>query len=436
MSSPARLPAAGEGPLLTPSAGIGSAMPDVLPAMATGREGGRPAALHRHGRVLARTLDTPVLPGNRVQLLLDGPATYASMFAAIDGARDHVNLESYILEADGPGEELARRLQAKRRQGVKVNLLFDAIGSMHTPAAFFDMLRTAGVRVCEYNPVHPLRNTLSRALHRRDHRKLMVVDGRTGFIGGVNISAVYGSFGLRRRGPASPLPPGWRDTHVRVEGPVVAELQRLFLTHWRQHSHELLQGARYFPPLAPAGTQQVGVAAREAGPRRRNVFYRSLLGAIDAAQQRVLVTAAYFVPTRRLVRGLAAASRRGVEVRLVLPGISDAWAPLHAGRSHYAWLLQAGVRLHERHDTVLHAKTCVIDGVWATVGSSNLDWRSILHNAEANVVVLDPGFAGELEAAFWRDVGCCTEITPQAWQQRGWLPRAQEWLARRFEFFL
>ncbi|WP_157991477.1 phospholipase D-like domain-containing protein [Caldimonas tepidiphila] len=399
--------------------------------------GGPAAALQRHGRVLARTLDAPVIPGNRVEVLLDGPATYAAMFDAIDAARDHINLESYTLEASGPGEEMARRLIARRRDGLRVNVLFDAFGSMQTPASYFDAMRAAGVRVCEYNPLNPLRNTISRALHLRDHRKLMIVDGRIGFTGGVNISGVYaaGPSGPLRRERARVLQSGWRDTHVRIEGPVVAEMQRLFISHWHRHSCEPLPGARYYPPLPPAGTQQVGVAAREAG-RRRNAFYRSLIGAIDAAQQRVLITVAYFVPTRRLMRSLAAAARRGVEVRMVLPGISDVWAPLHAGRSHYAWLLQAGVHIHERHDAMLHAKTCVIDGVWATVGSSNLDWRSFLHNAEANVVVLDRDFAAELEAVFWRDVGCCSEITAERWQQRGWVPRMQEWLARRFEFFL
>ena len=172
------------------------------------------------------------------------------------------------------------------------------------------------------------------------------------------------------------------------------------------------------------------MASCDAG-RRRNPFYRALLKAIDAAQEQVYVTTAYFVPTRRLLRALAAAARRGVDVRLVLPSESDAWAPLHAGRSHYGRLLQAGVRVYERQGALLHAKTTVIDGVWATVGSANLDWRSFVHNAEANAIVLDADFGAQMEAVFLHDVAASREVTLQEWHARGWLRRMQEGLASR-----
>ena len=403
-----------------------------------------PLAAHGHAHALVAGLGEPLVTGNRVDLLQDGPGTYAAMFEAIDDARDHINLESYILEAEGPGEEFARRLIGRARAGVRVNVLYDSFGSIGTPASYFDHLRANGVNVCEYNPLRRLGNLLSRALHLRDHRKLMVVDGRIGFIGGVNISSVYsaGSSPLAAvtgsgagADDGSSGKPGWRDTHVRVEGPIVAQLQRLFMRHWSKHSSIALRGTHYFPPLAPAGNQRVALAACDAG-RRRNPFYRALLSALDASRHRIFLTTAYLVPTRRLMRSLLRAARRGVEVHLLLPGISDFWAPLQAGRSHYSRLLRAGIHLHELHDTLLHAKTCVVDGLWTTVGSSNLDWRSFLHNAEANLVVLDAGLAHEMERVFMDDVARAKDILPDEWARRGWRQRVAEALARRFEFFL
>ena len=404
-------------------------------------------AVHSHAHALVAGLGEPLVTGNRVDLLQDGPGTYAAMFAAIANARDHVNLESYILEAEGPGEEFARRLIARAKAGVRVNVLYDSFGSIGTPASYFDHLRANGVNVCEYNPLRRLGNLLSRALHLRDHRKLMVVDGRIGFIGGVNISPVYsagssplaalGGSGMATPGAdgSEPAKPGWRDTHVRVEGPIVAQLQRLFMRHWSKHSSIALRGTHYFPPLAPVGSQRVALAACDAG-RRRNPFYRALLSALDASQHRVFLTTAYLVPTRRLMRALVKAARRGVDVHLLLPGVSDFWAPLQAGRSHYSRLLRAGIHLHELHDTLLHAKTCVIDGMWTTVGSSNLDWRSFLHNAEANLVVLDATLAQEMERVFMEDVARAREIVRAEWARRGLRQRIVETLARRFEFFL
>jgi cardiolipin synthase len=395
----------------------------------------RPPA--RTGSALLGGLAEPLVGGNRVELLQDGPRTYEAMLAAISVAHHHIHLESYILEADGPGEAFARGLLERARAGVQVNVLFDSFGSLGTPARYFEHLRENGIHVCEANPVARLGNLLSRALHLRDHRKLMVVDGRVAFIGGINISPVYssGSAPIKHRAAHVADRPGWRDTHVRVEGPAVAHLQRLFLQHWSRHGNGELYGPGYFPPLAPAGPHRVAIAAREAG-RRRSPFYRALLGAIGAAQHRILLTTAYLVPTRRLMRALVLAARRGVEVHLLLPGVSDFWAPLAAGRSHYAQLLRAGVHLHERHDTLLHAKTCVVDGLWTTVGSSNLDWRSLVHNAEANVIVLDESLGREMEQVFAADVACARTITREQWRRRGWRQRVLELIAQRFEFFL
>ncbi|HET7867399.1 MAG TPA: phospholipase D-like domain-containing protein [Burkholderiaceae bacterium] len=388
------------------------------------------APRHAHAHELVRRLGEPMLRGNRVELLQDGPQTFEAMFRAIAAARDHVNIESYIVAADGPGEELAARLVQRCRSGVKVNLLFDSFGSLRTSSAFFTRLAQAGVSLCEYNPVQRWGALVSRALHLRDHRKLLVVDGSIGFIGGVNISPVYGSGPAAGSGSA-----GWRDLHVQVAGPAVHRLQELFVAHWKRFATHPMQPGRYFPPLAPAGTQSVGVAACDAG-RCRNPYYSALLGAIDTARSSVRLTTAYLVPPRRLLRSLVHAAERGVAVELLLPGISDFWAPLQAGRSHYTRLLQAGVQIHERHDRLLHAKACVIDGVWASVGSSNADWRSIVHNAEANLLVLDEAFAAQVEQVFRQDVARARRIDADRWAERPCWHRCTEALARRFEFFL
>jgi cardiolipin synthase len=389
----------------------------------------------RHAATLETALHAPLSDGNRVQVLVDGPATYRAMFEAIDAARDHINIESYTIEAEGPGQELARRLINKRRQGVKVNLLFDHFGSWSTHSRFFDALREAGVQMCCYNPlVRGWKAALDRTMHLRDHRKLLIVDGKVAFTGGVNISSVYSHPSSKRdRWLARRMP--WRDTHVRIEGPVVAHLQQLFLDHWLAQTGQRPYLSHFFPRLPFAGEHRAGVAACEGGGRR-NPFYVALLRAIDLAQQSICITAAYFVPPRRLLRALVRAAARGVAVKLVLPSISDSWAALHAGRSHYSRLLKAGVRIYERQGALLHAKTAVIDGLWATVGSSNLDWRSMLHNAEANLVVLDRRFACELETVFADDLCHSTEVTLANWRQRGRGQRVLEAVARRFEFFL
>jgi len=385
---------------------------------------------------------SPLYAGNRVDMLLDGPETYHAMFEAIEQAGDHVNIESYIVEPEGPGLALADRLIACCRRGVRVNMLFDGFGCFGTPARFFTRLQDAGVRLCEYNPLHRLTSWLNGALHLRDHRKLMVVDGRVGFIGGINFTSRYqaGSAGRASVAGASAAEegrtvPGWRDTHVRVEGPAVAHLQRLFVAHWQRFADTPMHPGHHFPPLAAAGPLRVAVTAAEVGPAR-NPFVRALMAAIGQARHRVLLTCAYFVPTPRLLHALTAAAGRGVEVRLVLPGVSDSWMPLHAAHSHYAQLIRSGVHIHELHDSLLHAKTGVIDGIWSSVGSSNLDWRSFLHNAEADLIVLDPGFATRLEAVFWGDVARCTEVSIERWARRGAWKRAAEQLARRFEVYL
>ncbi|MFN0161918.1 MAG: phospholipase D-like domain-containing protein [Burkholderiales bacterium] len=377
---------------------------------------------------------SPLIVGNRVTLLLDGPATYAAMFAAIRGARDHINFETYIIDDDQTGRDFAALLGEARSRGVQVNFIYDSFGAIATPAAFFADLRAAGIAVLEFNPLNPLSVRNGWTPTHRDHRKLLVVDGRTAFLGGINISSVYSSgSGARRaaaRAAARPASaPPWRDTHLRIDGPVVGELQKLFLRTWRTQGGGEPQARDYFPVVAPAGPDSVrAVGSSPDDPF--SMMYLTLISAIGNAEQQVYLTNAYFVPDPQLLAALAAAARRGVDVRLILPGHSDSATTFHAGRSYYAELLAAGVRIHERGGTLLHAKTAVIDGVWSTVGSTNLDWRSAMDNDEVNAVVISREFGARMQAMFAVDLAASLAIDAEAWERRPLHLRLREWMAR------
>jgi cardiolipin synthase A/B len=392
--------------------------------------------LERHIANTERLLNAPITGGNAARLLIDGPQTFAAMFAAIAAARDHIHIVSYIIEDDEIGARLVRALAEKRRAGVFVRVMYDSVGSMNTPREFFDRLRAQEIAVCEFNPVNPARVRRDWKINNRDHRKVLIVDGRIGFAGGINMSSVYssGSFGSSRPRVTAPAP--WRDTHIEVRGPAVADLQRNFIDHWRaQQCPELGDEPNAFPKLADAGQRAVRILT--GGPSEAvPVLYVALLSAFQEARKSITVTAAYFVPDPLLMEALTGAARRGVAVRLMLPSFSDFWAPLAAGRSHYTELLDAGVRIYERTEALLHAKTASVDGVWSTIGSTNLNWRSFIHNEEANVVVFDAAFGAELNNLFERDVQHAVEISRDAWAERGVAPRLREWLARRFEYFL
>lgn len=377
--------------------------------------------------------DSPLVLGNKVTLLQDGAATYAAMFGAIRQARDHIHLETYIIEDDATGQEFSDLLMQAQARGVQVRLIYDSVGGINTPKAFFERLTQAGIAVLEFNPVNPLSAKGPWQIYNRDHRKLLIVDGRSVILGGINISNVYtsGSAVLQRliKPPADGV--AWRDTDLQIEGPVVAEFQKLFLQTWEKQKGPALAAKAYFPKLAPQGKDIVrAIGSTPDDPY--SLIYLTLISAIGNAEKFVHLTNAYFVPDPQLLKALLDAAARGVEVQLILPSHSDSELVFHAGRAHYAGLLAGGVQIYERQGALLHAKTAVIDGVWSTVGSTNLDWRSFMDNDEVNAVVLGRDFATQMQAMHQQDLDASVRIEPHAWANRPLKFKLKEWLAQRW----
>ena len=401
--------------------------PDLLTARGSAEPGRSIDLIRQQGE---RFAGVPFVGGNRVDLLVDGPATFSALADAIRGARRRIDMESYEFD-DHAGGQFADLLLAARARGVEVNLVYDAWGAVETSKDLFDRLRAGGVRVLEFNPLHP-NERVPVELNKRDHRKLLLVDGRLAITGGVNISRVYLN-APRPRG-AEPEEQAWRDTDVRVEGPVVAQFARYFMQTWRQQNG---------PPIAdppPTPTTPVGnvtMQAIDGAPDSgQPLIYRTLLAAIALAQKSIHLTTGFFVPTPDLARALIDAARRGVDVQIVVPGQSDSSAAVAAGRAGYGDLLRAGVRIHERQGRVLHAKTAVVDGAWSAVGSSNLDWRSTVWNNEIDAIILGPEFGARMEALFRQDVATSHTIDLAAWRSRGLGQRFEELQAKLVETLL
>lgn len=390
---------------------------------------------------------SPLSTGNKLVLLQDGPATYKAMLAALQAARDHIHLEMYIFEDDEVGQRFADALIAKRKQGVQVNLIYDGVGNLNTPKEFFQRLKDAGIETLEFNPVNPLEVKAKAGwqLNQRNHRKLLIVDGKVAFLGGINISDVYssGSFAARMGASLKNTPPKngngsskpWRDTQIQIEGPAVAELQKSFYEAWGKQKNESPPTKNPFPVLKPQGKEVVRVLAGWADDKVSAV-YVTLLSAIMSAESQVHLTIAYFVPDPQFMGAIKDAAKRGVQVKIILPSQTDFWAVFHAARSHYDDLLEAGVQIYERQERVLHSKTAVIDGVWSTVGSTNLDWRSFTHNHELNAVVLGADFGAQMQAMFERDLAASRHITKEEWRRRPFMDRIKEAAARIWEYWL
>jgi len=385
--------------------------------------------------------DSPLVLGNRLVLLQNGPATYAAMFAAIRAASDHINLETYIFDDDEIGNQFADLLLERQAAGVQVNIIYDSFGGILTPATFYQRLRDGGIQLLEFNPLNPMSgNQDSWLLNNRDHRKQLIVDGRIAFTGGINISNTYSSSPMGRRAAQkqddSPAKSdGWRDTHIQIEGPVVAEFQKLFLDTWSRQKGEALAARQYFPELKPEGDQIVR-AIGSTPDHAESLIYLTLISAMTHAEVKVHISIAYFAPDYQLLRALIEAAQRGVEVILILPSHSDSWPIFHLGRSHYTELLRGGVHIHERQGAVMHAKSVCIDEVWCTIGSTNLDWRSFLHNEEINAVILGRDFAAQMEAMFAADLLESDAILLPEWKHRSWWLRLKEQTARIGAYWL
>jgi cardiolipin synthase A/B len=375
----------------------------------------------------------PLVVGNKVTLLQDGPATYEAMFAAMRQAKDTINVESYIFDDKEVGQKFAQALLARQAAGVQVSVIYDSVGNFKTPKEFFDRLRAAGIRVVEFNPINPLAAKKHWAINHRDHRKLLIVDGRTAFLGGINISNVYssgsssgsGSSGRQKNKRESP----WRDTDIQIDGPVVSDFQKLYLETWAKQQGTPLPPRNYFPAV-PAQGKEIVRAIGSTPDDPYSAMYLTLIAAITNAQKQVYITDAYFVPDPQLTNALIDAARRGVDVRLILPSTSDSRSASYAGRSHYAELLKGGAKIYERRNVLLHAKTAVIDGVWSCVGSANLDWRSALDNDEINAVILGREFAERMLSAYALDQAQSDLIDLEHWQHRSLRERWKETLFR------
>lgn len=420
---------------------VSAARSDAILDKLEGRNGASDVLEKHLAYEQAVNADNPLVLGNKLTLLQNGPATYEAMFAAIRGAKDHINMETYIFDDDDIGRQFSDLLLERQAGGVQVNLIYDSVGGLSTPQAFFNRLRAGGVNVLEFNPVNPLAgNKKAWLLNNRDHRRQLVIDGRIAFTGGINISDTYssapsGRLFRKKRAKAAEPTDGWRDTHIRIEGPVVAEFQKLFMETWARQKGEPLAARNYFPELKSQGDEIV--RAIGSTPRdEQNLIFLTLISAISHAEREVHLTIAYFAPDPQLLKALTDAARRGVEVQLVLPSYSDSWPIFHLGRSYYTKLLRGGVRIYERHGAVMHAKTACIDGVWSTIGSTNLDWRSFLHNDEINAVILGRSFAAQMETMFAEDLKQSEAIALDQWRRRSLLLRLKEQMARIGAYWL
>ncbi len=388
--------------------------------------------LQRHLAFEQALSNVPLVVGNQVTLLENGSMTYHAMLAAIRNAHDSINIAMYTF-SDGPvGQMFADALIERQRHGVQVNLMFDSVGSLATPVSYFDRLRQNGIAILQYRPVNPFETTLQWSFSHRNHRKILIVDGRIAFTGGINISEVYASGLGRLRGSRQrSTPQYWRDTDVEFEGPVVAEFQRLFIGEWSYQKGPPLSPRNYFPALATQGNHIVRVIS--SVPERFSLIYVDLISAIVNSETNVYITDAYFAPDRQMLHALENAARRGVDVRLLLPSQSDEPMIVSAEHSHYQALLASGVKIYEWQGEMLHAKTATIDGVWSTVGTSNLDWWSIARDNEVNAIILSHSFGDEMNRMFRSDMENSTQIDPAQWKHRGLCDRLEEIAAKMVE---
>lgn len=371
-------------------------------------------------RAIGALLGPPLLDGNRVTTLVNGNGFYPAMLEAIRGAQRTVTLETYMMEPGRAADAFIDALGERARAGVNVHVTVDWFGSRRLTRALQDRMRDLGIEVAVYRP--PTLQWLTR-IDQRTHRKILVVDGRVGFTGGMGITDEW-------LGDAEG-PGHWRDTALRVEGPVVAQLQAAFVDNWVECTGRILHGEGYFPQLFQAG--DVRAQAFWSSPHEGNYNARVMYHlSIASARRTIRMANAYFVPDRLLMRALIDARRRGVDVELLVAGPTDVRLTRWASRIHWGKLLEAGVRLFEYQRAVLHAKTMVVDDAWVSCGSINADRLSLRLLDEVAVNVLDRRIAAEHVAMFEEDKASAHEITLEAWRNRTLGQRIREWIGRMF----
>ena len=366
-------------------------------------------------RALGNLLGPGIVGGNQVTELLNGDQIFPPMLAAIKSARESVTFETYIYWSGDIGKQFADALSERARAGVKVHVLLDWVGSAKMEDSYLDEMKQAGVQIEKFHEPHWY--NLAR-LNNRTHRKLLVVDGQVGFTGGVGIAPAW-------TGHAQD-PDHWRDSHYRVRGPAVAQMQATFLDNWLKVTGEVLHGDRYFPPLAAAGTQkaQMFSSSPSSGSESMQLMYHL---AITAAERSIDLSVAYFVPDELTRTLLLDALERGVHVRFITPGEHiDTDTVKAASRATWGPLLQAGAEIYEYQPTMYHCKVMIVDQLLVSVGSTNFDNRSFRLNDEANLNVYDAAFAKRQSEVFEEDIKRSRRVTYEAWLNRPLREKAHE----------
>ncbi len=372
-------------------------------------------------RSIGALLGPSLLAGNRITTLVNGDRFFPAMLEAIRSAERTITLETYMMWSGRVADRFVEALTERSRAGVRVHVTLDWFGSRRLGEDVRRRLRAAGVELAIYRP--PTWGNLHR-LDQRTHRRILVVDGRVGFTGGMGLTDVWaGDADSTKR---------WRDTAVRVDGPVVAQLQAAFLNNWVEATGRLLHGEDYFPALTQHGdviAQAFWSSPHEGNYNARVMYHLS----IAAARRSVRIATAYFIPDKMMMRTLLEARARGVAVELVVAGPTDVPFTRWASRLTWGALVEAGVRIYEYQPAMLHAKTMVIDELWATIGSANVDRLSLRLLDEVNVNVLDAGVAAEHVALFEADKAVSREVTLASWRGRSWFSRTKDWFAGLFE---
>lgn len=356
---------------------------------------------------IAGLTGSPILDGNRVRILQNGDGFFPVLFADIEGARESVHLETYVWWKGEIVDRLARTLAAKARQGVEVRLTLDAAGSNKGDDELFEAMEEAGVKVSFY---HPFRLADLGLFNNRTHRKLAILDGRVAHVFGHGMAQEWTGSGQD--------PEHWRDTGIRLEGPIVNAVQSVFAENWVEQTSEALVGEKYFPHLDRQGGVRAHMTASspQGGVSRLEMLYKL---AIATAQKELLIQNPYFIPDGEVVGLLDKAVRRGVQVAVMVPGVvTDSSVVRHAGHRRFEELLEHGVEICEYQRTLNHQKIMIVDGIWSHVGSANFDDRSLDINDEASVGLIDEGLASQLRAAFERDLQHCRPVDLESWRER------------------